>query len=184
MLIGQHLGLRRFGAACRTSELSLFLAVDDLNRPYAHELLTGGTNPNGRRLRLARIRHWRLPLLLVKARDRYRTLSYRHNSVHLFQGIIQSWPWFPKIPSGRPRAVSPLFLRTPDLQRSGNSLRGDFSHPSHVGLEPQKVGGDNVPRKKPRYVMLRGLRYQSGVRSESHNTASPIWKFFYGLDLA
>ena len=62
LLIGQHLGLRRFGAACRTSKLSLFLAVDDLDRPYAHELLTRGANPNGRRLRLARIRHWRLPL--------------------------------------------------------------------------------------------------------------------------
>jgi hypothetical protein len=52
-------------------------AVDDLDRPYAHELLTGRTNPNGRRLRLARIRHWRLSLLLVQAQDRYRHLSYR-----------------------------------------------------------------------------------------------------------
>jgi len=33
---------------------------------------------------------WRLLLLLVKARDCYRTLSCRRNSAHLFQGVIQS----------------------------------------------------------------------------------------------
>ena len=92
LLIGQHLGLRRFGAACRTSELSPFLAVDDLDRPDAHELLTGGANPNGRR-----IRHWRLPLLLVKARDRYRKLSATDATVCSISGrypVIAVVPYY------------------------------------------------------------------------------------------
>jgi hypothetical protein len=39
-LIGWHLSLRCFGAACHTSERNLFLAVGDFDCPNAHELFT------------------------------------------------------------------------------------------------------------------------------------------------
>src|SRR5262249_3830168 len=59
-LLRQHVGLRRLRAARRAGELDPLLSIRDFDRAEAHQLLTGGADPNGRRrrwIRLARTGH-------------------------------------------------------------------------------------------------------------------------------
>jgi hypothetical protein len=59
-LLRQHVGLRRLRAARRAHKLDPLLSIRDFNRAEAHQLLTGGTDPNGwgrRWIRLARTGH-------------------------------------------------------------------------------------------------------------------------------
>ena len=47
-LLGQRVGLRRLRATGRAGKLDLLLAIGDFNCAYAHELLAGRADPNGR----------------------------------------------------------------------------------------------------------------------------------------
>lgn len=46
-LLRQRFGLRRLRAARRASKLDLLLSIRDFDGAEAHQLLTGGADPNG-----------------------------------------------------------------------------------------------------------------------------------------
>ena len=68
-LLGQRVGLRRLHAARRARKLDPFLSIRDFDRADAHQLLTGGADPNGwgrRWIRLARTGHDHCRLMVME----------------------------------------------------------------------------------------------------------------------